>query len=51
MASQLHNASLDIASAVGEGAAAEFAAYITLYKTLPQLSTYFTGKRQRDRFS
>ena len=28
---------LDIASAVGTGAAAEFAAYTTLYKTLPNL--------------
>ncbi len=30
MASQLHYPGLDIASAVGEGTAAEFAAYITL---------------------
>ena len=44
MASQLHYAGLDIASAVGEGAAAEFAAYITLYKTLPNLVPILQGE-------
>ncbi len=43
MASHLHYAGLDIASAVGEGAAAEFAAYITLYKTLPDLIPILEG--------
>jgi len=43
MASQLHNAGLDIATAVGDGAAAEFAAYITLYQTLPDLVPILQG--------
>ena len=43
MASHLHHAGLDIASAVGVGAAAEFAAYITLYKTLPDLEPILQG--------
>ena len=43
MASNLHYANLDIASAVGIGAAAEFAAYITLYKTLPNLVPILQG--------
>lgn len=43
MASQLHYAGLDIASAVGIGAAAEFAAYITLYKTLPSFVPILQG--------
>ena len=43
MASQLHYAGLDIAPAVGVGAAAEFAAYITLYKTLPSLLPILQG--------
>ena len=43
MASQLHYAGLDITPAVGEGAAAEFAAYITLYETLPNLVPILQG--------
>ena len=43
MASHLHYAGLDIASAVGEGAAAEFSAYITLYTTLPNLVPILQG--------
>ena len=43
MASRLHYAGLDIASAVGQGAAAEFAAYITLYKSLPDLVHILEG--------
>ena len=43
MASDLHYAGLDIAAAVGSGAAAEFAAYITLYKTLPNLIPILQG--------
>ena len=43
MASDLHYGGLDIAAAVGSGAAAEFAAYITLYKTLPNLIPILQG--------
>jgi MoxR-like ATPase len=44
MASQLHAAKLDITPAVGTGAAAEFAAFITLYETLPNLTPILAGK-------
>jgi hypothetical protein len=44
MASALHHTGLDIAPAVGIGAAAEFAAFITLYKTLPNLTPILEGK-------
>lgn len=43
MASHLHYAGLDVATAVGEGAAAEFAAYTSLYKTLPDLASILEG--------
>ena len=43
MASHLHYAGLNIASAIGEGAAAEFAAYTTIYKTLPDLVPILKG--------
>ncbi len=43
MASQLHYAGLDISSAVGLGAAAEFEAYTSLYKTLPNLLPILQG--------
>lgn len=43
MASQLHYTGLDIAPAVGVGAATEFTAYITLYKTLPNLTPILQG--------
>lgn len=51
MASHLHYAGLDIASAVGEGAAAEFAAYITLYETLPDLVSILEGNGSAIAFS
>jgi hypothetical protein len=44
MASALHHTGLDIAPAVGLGAAAEFAAFVTLYKTLPNLTPILEGK-------
>lgn len=47
MASKLHFAKLDIAPAVGMGAAAEFGAYIKLYEDLPDLSLIFMGKGNR----
>jgi MoxR-like ATPase len=43
MASDLHYGKLDIASAIGTGAAAEFAAYITLYENLPNLEAILQG--------
>jgi MoxR-like ATPase len=43
MASQLHSIGLDVDPAVGTGAAAEFAAFITLYKTLPDLTPILEG--------
>ncbi len=51
MASLLHSAELDIAPAVGWGTAAEFAAFITLYKTLPDLTPILEGKGDSIRFS
>lgn len=51
MASLLHSAELDIAPAVGWGTAAEFAAFITLYKTLPDLMPILEGKGDSIRFS
>ncbi len=44
MASALHYAGLDITPAVGTGAAAEFTAFLTLYKTLPDLLPILKGK-------
>lgn len=44
MASRLHDAGLDITPAVGTGAAAEFTAFLTLYKTLPDLLLILAGK-------
>lgn len=43
MASQLYESGLNIAPAVGTGAAAEFAAFITLYETLPNLTPILAG--------
>lgn len=43
MASQLNYAGLDISSAVGVAAAVEFAAYTTLYQTLPDLAPILQG--------
>ncbi len=51
MASLLHGASLDIAPAVGIAAAAEFAAFITLYETLPNLAPILEGKGNSISFS
>lgn len=50
MASLLHSAGLDIAPAVGYGTAAEFAAFITLYKTLPDLTPILVGKGDNIQF-
>jgi AAA domain (dynein-related subfamily) len=50
MASSLHQVGLDISPAVGQGAAAEFAAFITLYNTLPNLTPILEGKGQQISF-
>jgi len=47
MASLLHQANLDIAPAVGVGAAAEFAAFIQLYQSLPNLTPILEGQGDR----
>lgn len=44
MASALHHIGLDLAPAIGVGAAAEFAAFVTLYQTLPSLAPILEGK-------
>jgi hypothetical protein len=44
MASHLHKVNLDIAPAVGEGATAEFNAFVNLYNNLPNLSQILQGK-------
>ncbi len=51
MASLLHKASLDITPAVGTATAAEFAAFITLYETLPNLAPILEGKGDNISFS
>ena len=51
MASLLHGASLDITPAVGTATAAEFAAFITLYETLPNLAPILEGKGDNISFS
>jgi MoxR-like ATPase len=43
MASHLHGSGLDIAPAVGTGAAAEFSAFVALYETLPSLTPILAG--------
>jgi hypothetical protein len=43
MASALHQVGLSIAPAIGVGAEAEFAAYIELYRTLPNLTPILEG--------
>jgi MoxR-like ATPase len=43
MASDLHRAGLDVAAAVGSGAASEFYAYIELYRDLPDLDLILNG--------
>jgi hypothetical protein len=47
MASDLHRIGLDIASAVGQGAAVEFGAYVSLYASLPKLEQILTGVGDR----
>ena len=44
MASMLHESGLNIAPAVGEATAGEFAAFINLYETLPSLTPILEGK-------
>ncbi|CAN1211466.1 ATPase dynein-related AAA domain-containing protein [Tumidithrix helvetica PCC 7403] len=44
MASALHYAGMDVAPAVGVGAAAELAAYIRLYETMPDLTPILEGR-------
>jgi MoxR-like ATPase len=43
MAGELHRLGLDITPAVGEGAAADFAAFIALYRGLPDLAAIVAG--------
>jgi AAA domain (dynein-related subfamily) len=50
MASRLHDVGLDIAPAVGDGAAAEFAAYCQVYENLPDLDRIFQGKADKISF-
>lgn len=44
MASPLHQAGLDIAPAIGEAAAVEFSAYVSLYQNLPELEPILAGQ-------
>lgn len=44
MASRLHLANLPVDSAIGEGAASEFRAYLALYNDLPDLDAIVAGK-------
>jgi MoxR-like ATPase len=44
VASKLHSCKIDIAPAVGEGASAEFKAFVALYRNLPNLEAIFAGK-------
>ncbi|MGD2183252.1 AAA family ATPase [Lusitaniella coriacea] len=50
MAARLHAAKLDIAPAVGEGAAAEFASYLKVYENLPDIAQILDGKGQKIAF-
>ena len=50
MANALHGADLSLAPAVGEGAAAEFDAFCTLYQNLPDLAPIVEGKGERVKF-
>ena len=43
MASQLHRSGLDIAPAIGEGAAGEFYTYIDVYEQLPDVESILAG--------
>lgn len=44
MASQLHRIKLDVAPAIGKGAAAEFAAFLKLYANLPNIAQILAGE-------
>jgi hypothetical protein len=44
MASQLHQVGLNIAPAVGEGPASEFATFLKIYETIPDLDLILAGK-------
>jgi len=46
MADQLHRVELSITSAVGEGAASEFEAYLALYTKMPDLSGILSAKKK-----
>ncbi|MBE9115128.1 AAA family ATPase [Lusitaniella coriacea LEGE 07157] len=50
MAARLHEAKLNIATAVGEGAAAEFASYLKVYENLPDIAQILDGKGQKIAF-
>jgi hypothetical protein len=50
MAHRLHTAGLDIAPVVGAGAAQEFAAYLRLYKRLPDIEQILAGKGDKVQF-
>lgn len=50
MASYLHGCGLDIAPAVGDGAAAEFAAYLKVYENLPDIDLILEGGGQKIAF-
>src|SRR5690349_1753438 len=47
MGSRLFEAGLDVAPAVGEGAAAEFSAFVALYRNLPDLEAVLAGRGQK----
>ncbi|AGF53583.1 sll7029 (plasmid) [Synechocystis sp. PCC 6803] len=46
IANGLHQVNLDVSPAVGEGCAAEFSAFVQLYKDLPDLEAIFRGQGQ-----
>jgi MoxR-like ATPase len=50
MGGKLFDIGLDVAPAVGEGAAAEFAAFVSLYRNLPDLEAVLAGKGQKVNF-
>jgi MoxR-like ATPase len=50
MANRLHAAQLDIAPVVGVGAAAEFAAYLRLYRRLPDIDQILQGSGEKVTF-
>jgi hypothetical protein len=50
MANQLHQAKLDVTPAVGDGAAAEFSAFVQLYETLPNLESILAGQGNKVAF-